>query len=33
VLRFEALSESRLSEIRNLVESVLAEIDSAVKSE
>jgi phosphomannomutase/phosphoglucomutase len=33
VLRFEALSESRLSEIKNLVESVLAEIDSAVKSE
>ena len=32
VLRFEALSESRLSEIRNLVESVLADIDSSVKS-
>jgi phosphomannomutase/phosphoglucomutase len=26
VLRFEALSEDRLSEIRNLVESVLADI-------
>ena len=27
VLRFEAMSEKRLSEIRNLVESVLADIE------
>jgi phosphomannomutase/phosphoglucomutase len=29
VLRFEAMTENRLSEIRNLVESVLADIQKA----